>query len=47
MAETGVTIYGRGNVSIEQQKVGTVSESVFVDNSSRVGVVPRAIFKAA
>lgn len=38
MAETGVTIYGRGNVSIEQQKVGTVSESVFVDNSSRIGV---------
>lgn len=38
MAETGVTIYGRGNVSIEQQKVGSVSESVFVDNSSRIGV---------
>jgi predicted porin len=38
MAETGVTIYGRGNVSIEQQKVGTVSESVFVDNSSRIGI---------
>lgn len=38
MAETGVTVYGRGNVSVEQQKVGSVSETVFVDNSSRIGV---------
>ena len=38
MAETGFTIYGRGNVSVEQQKVGNVSESVLVDNQSRVGL---------
>jgi len=38
MAETGVTIYGRGNVSVEQQKVGNVSDTAFVDNSSRIGV---------
>ena len=37
-AETGFTIYGRGNVSIESQKVGSVTETVFVDNSSRVGL---------
>lgn len=38
MAQSSATIYGRGNVSLENQKVGTVSEDVFVDNSSRVGV---------
>jgi len=38
MAETGFTIYGRGNVSVEQQKVGNVSETVLVDNQSRVGL---------
>jgi len=38
MAETSVTVYGRGNASVEQQKVGSVSETVFVDNSSRIGV---------
>lgn len=38
MAETGLTIYGRGNVSVEQQKVGNVSETVLVDNQSRIGV---------
>jgi predicted porin len=38
MADTGFTIYGRGNVSVEQQKVGNVSESVLVDNQSRVGL---------
>ena len=37
-AETGFTIYGRGNVSVEQQKVGNVSETVLVDNQSRVGL---------
>jgi predicted porin len=38
MAETGVTFYGRANVSVEQQKVGSVSDSVMVDNASRAGV---------
>lgn len=37
-AETGFTIYGRGNVSVENQKVGATSKSVFVDNSSRIGL---------
>lgn len=37
-AETGFNIYGRGNVSVEQQKVGNVSETVLVDNQSRVGL---------
>jgi predicted porin len=37
-AQTGLTVYGRGNVSTEQQKVGNVSETVLVDNQSRVGV---------
>jgi predicted porin len=38
MAETGFTIYGRANVSVEQQKVGSQSDSVMVDNASRFGV---------
>ena len=38
MAETGFTFYGRANVSVEQQKVGTVSDAVMVDNASRAGV---------
>ncbi len=38
MAETGVTFYGRANVSVEQQKVGSVSDTVMVDNASRAGV---------
>ena len=38
LAETSFNIYGRGNVSVEQQKVGNVSESVLVDNQSRVGL---------
>ncbi|WP_158272911.1 porin [Limnohabitans sp. T6-5] len=37
-AETGVNIYGRGNVSLERQTVGSATENVFVDNSSRIGV---------
>ena len=38
MAETGFTFYGRANVSVEQQKVGSVSDAVMVDNASRAGV---------
>ena len=38
MAETSFTIYGRGNVSVENQKIGSESKTVFVDNSSRVGL---------
>lgn len=38
VADTGVTIYGRANVSAENQKVGDRTESVLVDNQSRVGV---------
>ena len=37
MAETSFTIYGRANVSVEQQKVGSQSDSVMVDNASRLG----------
>ena len=36
-AETSFTIYGRANVSVEQQKVGGQSDSVLVDNASRLG----------
>jgi predicted porin len=38
MAETGFTFYGRANVSVESQKSGSVSETVMVDNASRIGV---------
>lgn len=38
MAETGLTVYGRANVSVEQQKLGSQSDTVMVDNSSRVGI---------
>lgn len=38
MADTGVTLYGRANVSAENQKAGDRTESVLVDNQSRVGV---------
>jgi predicted porin len=38
MAETGFTFYGRANVSVEQQKVGSQSDMVMVDNASRAGV---------
>lgn len=38
MAQTGLTVYGRANVSVEQQKLGNQSDTVMVDNSSRVGV---------
>lgn len=37
-AQTDVTVYGRANVSLEQQKVGSQSEAVLVDNQSRLGV---------
>ncbi len=37
-AQAEVSFYGRANVSVESQKVGTVSETAFVDNSSRLGV---------
>ena len=33
-----VAVYGRANVTAENQKVGSKSESVMVDNQSRVGV---------
>lgn len=33
-----VTVYGRANLTAESQKVGTRSESVLVDNQSRLGV---------
>lgn len=38
MADTGITVYGRANVSAEQQKLGGQSEAVLVDNASRVGI---------
>ncbi len=38
MADTGVTLYGRANVSAENQKAGDRTESALVDNQSRVGV---------
>lgn len=38
MAETGVTVYGRANLTAEQQKVGIKSDAVMVDNASRLGV---------
>lgn len=38
MAETGFTFYGRANLSVESQKSGSVSETVMVDNASRIGV---------
>ncbi len=38
MAETGFTFYGRANVSVEQQKVGSQTDMVMVDNASRAGV---------
>ena len=37
-AQAEVSMYGRANVSLEEQKVGSKSESVLVDNQSRVGV---------
>lgn len=37
-AQSDVSFYGRANVSVESQKVGTVSETAFVDNSSRFGI---------
>lgn len=37
-AQAEVSFYGRANVSVESQKVGSVSETVFVDNSSRFGI---------
>ena len=37
-AETGVTFYGRANVSVENQSVGGKSDNVLVDNASRVGL---------
>jgi len=37
-AQAEVSVYGRANVSLEEQKVGSKSESVLVDNQSRVGV---------
>lgn len=36
-AQAEVSVYGRANVSLEDQKVGAKSESVLVDNQSRVG----------
>jgi len=38
MAETGLTVYGRANVSAEQQTVANKSDAVMVDNASRLGV---------
>ena len=35
---TDITVYGRANVSGESQKVGSKSELVLVDNSSRLGI---------
>jgi len=37
-AQAEVSVYGRANVSLEEQKVGSKSESVLVDNQSRIGV---------
>lgn len=37
-AQAEVSFYGRANVSVESQKVGSVSETAFVDNSSRFGI---------
>ena len=37
-AQAEVSFYGRANVSVESQKVGSVSGTAFVDNSSRFGV---------
>jgi len=36
--QTEVSVYGRANLSAEQQKVGGVSENALVDNQSRLGV---------
>ena len=38
LAQAEVSFYGRANVSVESQKVGAVSETAFVDNSSRFGI---------
>jgi predicted porin len=38
LAQADVSFYGRANVSVESQKVGSVSETAFVDNSSRFGI---------
>ncbi len=40
-AQSEVSFYGRANVSVESQKVGSVSETAFVDNSSRFGIRAR------
>ena len=37
-AQADVSVYGRANVSLEEQKVGSKSEAVLVDNQSRIGV---------
>lgn len=41
LAQSEVSFYGRANVSVESQKVGNVSETAFVDNSSRFGIRAR------
>ncbi len=41
LAQSDVSFYGRANVSVESQKVGNVSETAFVDNSSRFGIRAR------
>lgn len=38
LAQSDVSFYGRANVSVESQKVGSVSDTAFVDNSSRFGI---------
>ena len=38
LAQADVSFYGRANVSVESQKVGSASETAFVDNSSRFGI---------
>lgn len=38
MAQSTFTPYGRANLSVESQKIGNVSGSAMVDNSSRIGM---------
>jgi predicted porin len=37
MAQSSVTVYGRVNVTLERQKVGSITNNVVQNNSSRIG----------